>query len=311
VKISNVGREEEQLELTIDKLEEKIVRLQEAVGTVQNLWHSVEVKETVNVLWRRYRVKILGASIPQKYLPGCMFLMRLGGEVRFAWPRSFLTTHTWINEIFNIPDSIPVKELGIELWYHIPGTINIIKICSRIIPKSSLQQDMVAGVLRDQAMEEKGEYKEPILQSWDLGTMDDWAKIKGVRGESVNMVAENMVESNDVKDNIETRVGKKIIISGLWAYRSSAPEGVRTKIEAHAMIPELGISLVDSSPKELLYIGMTKQKVLFKRSADQDIFEYTIKNFQIDCQVRGNAFDNVVAPTPVDTRYVKPFLSVG
>jgi len=311
VKISNVGREEEQLQLKIDQLESKIVSLQEAVSTVQKVWRSVEVRETVDVVWQRYRVKILGANIPQKYLPGCLFLIRLGDVVRLAKPRSFITTYTWINEKFNIPSSPPLERLEIELWYHVPGTIKMVKICSQIIPKSSLQEDIVPSVLRDHDMEEKGDYKEPRVQSWVLGTMDDLEKIVQATG-SINMVEKNKLELNhEVKDNIEKLRGGNIIIYGFWAFRPAAPEGVRTKIEAHVIIPELGTSLVDSTPKELLYIGIMKQKVLFKRSAEQDIFEFTVKNLQIDCQVRGNVYDNVLAPTPVDTRYVKPFLSVG
>ena len=62
-------------------------------------------------------------------------------------------------------------------------------------------------------------------------------------------------------------------------------------------LPGIGISLVDKTPKELVYITLDYIDLTYKNSSEAEKFELTVGKVQIDNQLRAAEFPIVLSPS--------------
>ncbi|EFA80196.1 vacuolar protein sorting-associated protein 13 family protein [Heterostelium album PN500] len=85
------------------------------------------------------------------------------------------------------------------------------------------------------------------------------------------------------------------------SYQSSADDAPEVaKLDLHLHLPSIGLSLVDSVPKELLYLSMNEITLFFSKSNIYSRFELVLQTLQIDNQLTHTDYPVLFYPTALE-----------
>ena len=85
----------------------------------------------------------------------------------------------------------------------------------------------------------------------------------------------------------------------------------RPNTNIRALLPDFGLSVIDGTPKEILYISFHDIDVLLKISVEATTLNFLLDNFQIDVQRYSAQYCSLLVPEPVALEDRKAFIHIA
>lgn len=102
---------------------------------------------------------------------------------------------------------------------------------------------------------------------------------------------------------------KPLIVEMLWQVEEADPKSIQAKMSCLIGLAGMGLSIVDHTPRELLYVGFSDIFVDFRASQDRTCVGFSIGKCQIDNTIPEARFKTVLAQKPMPRGTAKKFLN--
>eukprot|EP01084_Bolivina_argentea_P282094 482791_1 len=124
--------------------------------------------------------------------------------------------------------------------------------------------------------------------------------------QQIRFVTKNIHLSRDVNQYLSTL---KITVS--WTQKVAPPSSMRFNTSLRAAMPDFGLSVIDGTPREILYVSCHDIDVLLKQSVEATTVNFLLDNFQIDVQRYSARYCSLLAPEPVALEDRKAFVHIA